>query len=95
MKTSEKQFLPCGLSGIMSYDHVKVGSYKVELNAQATIDGLYCNVIVDEVSKDGLSFHIESNVDNVCEEVNKNFLFQLQLLDYAQVLGEQRLVYYK
>lgn len=95
MQKSELQRLPVGLSGIMSYEHVALGTHKVELNTKATLEGKFVNVVVDSVDKSGMDFHIETNLDGLAEQANNNFVVCLQLLEYANVFGEKRLVYYK
>ena len=87
--------IPAGLSGIMSYSHVKLGEYHVELTDEAVAKGIRISVFVDEATDDHLSFHVEEEglSEDFIEQLNKSPLCQLELLQYSDALGK-RLVYY-
>jgi hypothetical protein len=90
MNTVIKKYvtIPAGLSGIMSYEHVKTGVYPVQMSSEEYI----CNVIIGKATSEKLTFALEvsENLLNVCD----NFLFQMQALEQCGALGE-RLIYYK
>ena len=89
MNTVIKKYvtIPAGLSGIMSYEHVKTGVYPVQMN-----EGYICNVIIGKATSDKLTFALEvsENLLDVCD----GFLFQIKALEQCGALGE-RLIYYK
>lgn len=85
--TSETS-IPAGLSGIMSYSHVKVGSYPVQMENPECI----CTVIIKEATDRHLVFALE--VSESFERISETFLFQIMALEASGVL-QRKLVYYK
>lgn len=80
--------IPCGLSGIMSYSHVKTGRYPVSMTKPEHT----CVVIIKEATDCHLLMELEVS-ENLANVANKG-LFHLQALEASGVLNK-KLVYYK
>lgn len=77
MKRTESLTLPAGLSGVMDYSHIKVGTYPVK-NLKP---GFEINVVVTEGNADSITFHLECS-DN-CPNIGT--LGMLQMLEYSGI----------
>lgn len=86
--TTPEMKIPAGLSGIMSYAHVKIGRYPIQMkNPEHS-----CTVIVNEATDQYLAVALEvsDNLSNVCNK----FLFHIQAIEASGIL-QRKLVYYK
>lgn len=80
MKSTKQMTIPAGLSGVMDYSHIKVGSYKVE-NLK---DGIECNVVIEQADDKKMVLHFDVT-DEYVDDLEKSPVAKLMCLENAGI----------
>lgn len=81
MKSTKQMTIPAGLSGVMDYSHIKVGSYKVE---NLKNDNIECFVVVEQADDKQMVLHFDVT-DEYVDDLEKSPVAKLMCLENAGI----------